>query len=868
MGTDKTDSDSGGKASRTSTYLRTLKIPATFLLVALALLAGYYSLYVRNSLEYLKGRDLRLLSTVGAQIQASIEDHEKVLSSFSNYYGPRVFAEQFGCKEIAPRSIEMFAYVSPDLPGGSGKVGSECGSVPAVQTARQGAAPTPAVRARFIDDSRTAWMHNRGPDGPPADDVVFRVDLNSLLAPLLAHQVGDDVFDALMLVAPSGRVIYSEGTPDLQLTSLDGILRRLPDGTWKEQPFAGTGHASQVLDVQISGGKYVLSLQPCCKNLTDSPHVEKEPGWIVAGLTESGKLRSTSMAVSFSVMAFLGGLVLLAVFSWPFLKLTLMGQEHRLRVIDVLAVGICSLLGIALVMLFLVDWYSYGRLKEDLDKQLEVLSLEIQHNVGDEISHAYDQIRYLDKWTMAPGPDRVARLFSQDGMVKREQAPYPFFESFALIDDDGMQRRKWAVADFTTPFVPTRSREYFLHWRHWLDRGAPRLWEVPAGDDAGRAENAYAHTFLESIRSATTGRKEAVLSMPTDQHPGIAVAALTIPMISLNEVALPPGFKFAVIDGRGRVLFHSEPGHSLGEQFFLEADSSRRLRSAVAARRDETLNIRYFGQDHRAHVAPLASLNGSSWSVVTLFDRQLLRTVNIEWLVTTMLFTVIYASLYIIVCIIVLLFKPTYRAPWIWPDPAKRQDYQRLLVVYCVFAVAFVMAVHSLRGRYLLTFAWILPFIVWMATYLTLSNNSRLPAWRRWIVPAAALGVSLLLFSVLTTAGPAGVRVGLLAIAGVLATRIRVGPRVPQPYMTAAMLLLALTGVIPAAAFFQVAHTIQVDSYVKYGQLTLAREVQRRLEQTAKAAPTEDQPRVLLRRLSRYGTFFYNTRVVDASEGH
>ena len=84
--------------------------------------------------------------------------------------------------------------------------------------------------------------------------------------------------------------------------------------------------------------------------------------------------------------------------------------------------------------------------------------------------------------------------------------------------------------------------------------------------------------------------------------------------------------------------------------------------------------------------------------------------------------------------------------------------------------------------------------------------------------------------------------------------------------MTAAMLLLVLTAVLPTLAFFEVAHTIQVDSYIKYGQLTLAREVQRRLEQAGPAAQIEDQPRALERGWSRYGKFFYSSRVVDATE--
>jgi hypothetical protein len=36
------------------------------------------------------------------------------------------------------------------------------------------------------------------------------------------------------------------------------------------------------------------------------------------------------------------------------------------------------------------------------------------------------------------------------------------------------------------------------------------------------------------------------------------------------------------------------------KQLFLETDRQRGLRAATAARRDEVMNVRYFGRDHRA----------------------------------------------------------------------------------------------------------------------------------------------------------------------------------------------------------------------------------------------------------------------------
>src|ERR1700680_2845141 len=128
MATNSIDSGSVEKASRTSAYVRALKMPVVFLLAGLGLIAAYYSLYVRDSLEYLNGRNLRLLSALGSQIQASLDDHEKVLSSFSNYYRGRRFAEQFPCiaKATARQPIAIFDYVAPDLPADTSQSNPDC----------------------------------------------------------------------------------------------------------------------------------------------------------------------------------------------------------------------------------------------------------------------------------------------------------------------------------------------------------------------------------------------------------------------------------------------------------------------------------------------------------------------------------------------------------------------------------------------------------------------------------------------------------------------------------------------------------------------------------------------------------------------
>ena len=81
------------------------------------------------------------------------------------------------------------------------------------------------------------------------------------------------------------------------------------------------------------------------------------------------------------------------------------------------------------------------------------------------------------------------------------------------------------------------------------------------------------------------------------------MAAITIPMRSLIDPVLPPGFAFAVIDHAGKVLFHSDR-QRWHEDFFVETDNNRRLRAQIAAHSAEHLNIRYWGSEHRAYLKP------------------------------------------------------------------------------------------------------------------------------------------------------------------------------------------------------------------------------------------------------------------------
>src|SRR6185369_5263560 len=84
--------------------------------------------------------------------------------------------------------------------------------------------------------------------------------------------------------------------------------------------------------------------------------------------------------------------------------------------------------------------------------------------------------------------------------------------------------------------------------------------------------------------------------------------ALDSRLLSLMDPVLPAGFGYTIITNDGKVLFHSDEAHHLGENLFQECDEDTSLRSAVIGRADRAMNVRYLGEDHRFFITTVSVL--------------------------------------------------------------------------------------------------------------------------------------------------------------------------------------------------------------------------------------------------------------------
>jgi hypothetical protein len=732
--------ESGGVMSRVRT-------PILFLLGVVLVLGAYYFLYAQKKTSYLVGRNFRLLATMGSMVREAIQSHGELLKS------------EGGVDEI--RGMTKF----PCVPS--------------------------AAEVKALGDSESPLFRFQGTDfelaGVDGDNKTrpfcYKLDTAKIFPALFDSQ---GAFDGVLLARQNGEVIYRHGVADLGITQLAPLLAPAKP---KEDKAAAAGAASSYTsaasyrNVELGGREYKLFLQPISLPVDSSFATGAHTTWLLCGVVAADEFVYKSLAISSSLLLAILAPLLLAVLAWPLIRLRLIGERQRIRVFDVLLLGLCSLFGVAVLTLTLLDVHAYAELRSVSEAQLRLFADQMARRIPEEIQVARGDLADLQKLAIDSGY-RAGEVVSESKVWPGN----PAWNRFALVDKNGRQMLRWRQqkthrkgpqrfkGDRTPRPSNVDDRQYF---KRVLDG---EMWTVPGrfrGEELGPF-------FVESLRGRSSNRREAALAVPAVpllEAEGLEVATLTIPMRSVIDPIAPSGFEFAVIDNEGAVLFHSNSHRNGVENFFTETDGDRRLRSAVFARRGAEMNIRYFGKDYMAVVQPVQAL---PWTVVALRDTEQLQTLNMEWVVTTVLFLLLCSSPFAAALLGAVVLRPAYRAPWLWPDPERAGEYLSLAALLAVYCLVFGAAIQVLPGAgQRLGIAWGLPFLAALTCYVRLREPARQRRRRRW------------------------------------AEKLHLP--VARTYPLAALLLVVLTTVLPTWSLFKAVHGLELHSFIRHGQLALAR---------------------------------------------
>ena len=527
-----------------------------------------------------------------------------------------------------------------------------------------------------------------------AEVARYRVSLRQVLADI---PLGREAFDLLLVADDRGAVAAQQGDETLARNSLDGLASR--DGAALTTARLWT--AASLSPVRINARDYVLACRPVgLPHRTAAPAPDGEAGragLLFCGIASEHRRRSEALDGAAEAVAGLWAVAAAVLLALPLVKLLLLGARDPVRAADVRALAVCSGLALLALGAAALGVPVTRALSARSDAALSSVASTARRNLEIEIDRLRRQAAELDRRALGQPPGRscanVLALFGAPAVgcpaLPVGALDYPYFASMSWASENGDQVARWR----TTPPDPgarpapdgllsIAARDYFRAVRD------DRLW--PVGGDRGGGERAP--FYIQSIRSLSTGRTGAALSIPSAGLGQPLMAAVTTRLLSVWDPVLPPDVGLAVVDRDGEVLFHSNPAQSLTHNLLAETADDGRLRAAVSGSADVVASARYWGRRHLFATAPLHEV---PWSIVAFRDEASAREAAAEVARGGLALALAYAATVGGLSWLALARGDRRGVRGPWPRPDRRSAYVEAIATLAVLASVWLLALRT-----------------------------------------------------------------------------------------------------------------------------------------------------------------------------
>ncbi len=713
--------------------------------------------------------------------------------------------------------------------------------------------------------------------GNDSRNVFATAELTSLLGD--EHDLLGPGFDALFVALADGSIPATVSRGSLGLTRLAQLQ---PCKAGEAIDLMVLGGTPQALEVKIAGECFELFLQPArlpleivvtrVEDPTPAP-AAAEPGAagpprhagngarpqiairpiasqiVVGGIIRSGRLDTLAMQLPRGPLTALLGLVLVAAFSIPLLRVSLSGPQQRFRAQGVWGLFICSVLVVAVVTLLFIDTLAYQQRRAGSERKAWAIAERAASDLETEICQAQrGLLAFFGSLISEKGAGRVPGAWGKE----REAGVYDYakgtFELDALTirafltDERGLQLLKWTTERRSTDKVDVGTRNYFksakARWRGQSGPGADGL----AYTASPCPEVRWAEPFgLEFVHSMTTGESVAVLAawlkrkdapraegpfekIPVEWREGLA--ALAFEPASLVDPVLPLDTVLAVVDGEGTVIFHSDHGTPRQENLVRELGGSQQLVNALGARRQDSFDALYHGSEHRVYVYPFPG--HAPWSIVVLQDAGLIGALSFEALLVTVLLLAVPATLALLLflaCAVALEVRVPDR---FWPDPARVPAAAQAILVTAIVAAWLCATLWTHAGAARLVVLAAVLGAGSLGVYRLLESGRALALWAPGVLLAAMVAALVLP----TASDSAPWIVLLMGGLAVLAASPFVGRRahglpthataLGRTWTAGVVAALLVLGVVPPLLVFADAQDYVTESLARLDQLEVA----------------------------------------------
>jgi len=443
--------------------LRSLYVPLAMLLLAGAAASWYLLIWAPAQRNYFKNRDLRLLSIMSSQIQATVDNLDNVLDNAAGSENLDVWFADQGIEFLGPSSRHG---CPPPRKGRPEEVSAECFR-PEVDLALVDKAGDPP-RVKIKRDQGIDYLYLYFNNGSAT--IVIREAIVDLVGPFI--QTKRD-FDAVLLVQKNGHVIFQHAEPPLQLARIDA----LQDSQGQPIYLEALGEFTDASDVKLAGTNYKLYAQPVqlsfpsieppvapkaaeaiarqgsSKPTRQGTHPRSaaagdEKGaasretaevkekaraqapvsagegeaeeWMLCGLVNSDRFKSESLAISYNYIIWFAIILLALLLTYPLVRLRFAGPKERVRARDGVLLAISSFLGAGLAAFVLLDlYYYYGEFQAHAEAQLKGFAQEINEHFAKEVTLIWAQLGDFQ----ATNPQLSARKLPTIAMTEEHLTP-------------------------------------------------------------------------------------------------------------------------------------------------------------------------------------------------------------------------------------------------------------------------------------------------------------------------------------------------------------------------------------------------------------------------------------------------------------
>jgi hypothetical protein len=633
-----------------------------------------------------------------------------------------------------------------------------------------------------------------------------------------------------------------------------------------------------------------------------------EEHFVLCGYIDKDEYYSKTRNLSGTVILIILLLLFLLALSLPFVKFLLMSRNERLSIADTLMAGITVILGTAVLVLVLLDVYTYYvPVKESREQQMAALSVEISDNFRDEITAICNQLAVYDELIgkksskilmdnfisisdTAKISEKEESSFDENSKVmpaaKLREADmnavrptvYKNFNQVFWTDSAGMQLFKWSTGPTLTPMINVNNRPYFTNII------GNKGWSIP-----GKNTRDF---YMEGIYSRTTGENMVAISKRSNRivsgdnvqskEPGqttfhTGIVAMITNLNSVMDPILPIGNGFCIIDESGKVIFHSDRSKNLSENFLDECSARDKIKSAMYSRTPGYFSTAYQGEEYKMYIRPV---NNLPFYLITFQDTVYPITSNTEVLSLSVLF-VVFFFLFICMQVIVLrlitsketqLKAKVFGFDWLWPLKEKQRAYQHILVFLVPAFVLLLIFLHSAGPVETLLIFFASSVFVFAFIYLKIdqfNDNTHRKSMKAFLssnnvqIIAASLTI-LVILNIISTYLIDHVmhfclyQVMLCALAiALFAFNIPVLKifSFRRCYLVIQLGIITLVSIVPTFAFFRVSFEKEAEISIRHMQLELATELNRKSDELNKSYKLDNPDEEGI-----YSASFYKTR--------